>query len=112
VRRNDYGRQRESFEGPVAVEGLAAPFPGVFIRAPRILESGPGVEVIARWHDQVVGVRQGPLWGLSFHPELSGDGRVHALFLAQTLGFGQRRSDTPQRTTTRSRTDQATTAAQ
>ena len=112
VRRNDYGSQRESFEGSVAVQGLDRPFPGVFIRAPRILRTGPGVEVVARWQDQVVGVRQGPLWGLSFHPELSGDGRLHALFLAETLGFGQRSSTAAQRNTSKSRTKPATTAVQ
>lgn len=112
VRRNDYGNQRESFEGPVTVSGLSAPFPGVFIRAPRILQTGPGVEVVARWREQIVGVRHGPLWGLSFHPELSGDGRLHALFLSETLGFGQRRRDHSHRATTKSKTDPAATAAQ
>ena len=90
VRRNDYGRQRESFEGPVEVDGLDQPFPGVFIRAPRILGVGPAATVIARRGAEPVGVRQGPLWGLTFHPELSGDARLHSLFLAEALGFGQR----------------------
>lgn len=84
VRRNDYGAQRESFEGPVTVEGLGGePYPGVFIRAPRILSVGPKATPIA-WHGkEVVGVRQGALWGLAFHPELSGDPRLHRLFLAE-----------------------------
>lgn len=112
VRRNDYGTQRESFEGPVSVEGLAAPFPGVFIRAPRILAVGPNAAVIARWNGQVVGVRQGAVWGLTFHPELAGDGRLHALFLAETLGFGQRTSATPTRTTTTSRSRPTPAASQ
>ena len=83
VRRNDYGAQRESFEGPVRVEGLpGGDFPGVFIRAPRILGVGPGATAFARRGAEVVGVRAGALWGLTFHPELSGDPRLHAMFLA------------------------------
>ena len=82
VRRNDYGAQRESFEGDVRVEGLRGGlFHGVFIRAPRILEVGPSAHAIAWWREEVVGVRQGAIWGLTFHPELSDDRRVHRLFL-------------------------------
>jgi pyridoxal 5'-phosphate synthase pdxT subunit len=83
VRRNDYGAQRESFEAPVRVSGMkGGPFPGVFIRAPRILEVGKAAEPFA-WHgDEVVGVRQGTLWGTTFHPELSDDLRLHKMFLA------------------------------
>ena len=82
VRRNDYGAQRESFEGPVRVKGLSRPpFPGVFIRAPRILEVGPGATPFAWRGEEVVGVRAGPVWGTTFHPELSGDLRLHRLFL-------------------------------
>jgi len=83
VRRNDYGSQRESFEAAVDVVGVGGPpFPGVFIRAPRILEVGPGATVLARRGPEVVGVFQGRLWGLTFHPELSGDLRLHERFLA------------------------------
>jgi 5'-phosphate synthase pdxT subunit len=82
VRRNDYGSQRESFEGAVVVDGLdGPPFPGVFIRAPRILKVGPKASAFARRGDEIVGVRAGPIWGLTFHPELSGDPRVHERFL-------------------------------
>jgi pyridoxal 5'-phosphate synthase pdxT subunit len=84
VRRNDYGTQRESFEGPVTVEGLdGPPFPGVFIRAPRILEVGPGASVLARRGREVVGVRSGAVWGLTFHPELAEDPRLHERFLEE-----------------------------
>ncbi len=84
VRRNDYGAQTESFEGPVRVDGLdGPPFPGVFIRAPRVLEVGPHARAIA-WRDaEVVGVRQGALWGLTFHPELASDPRIHRRFLEE-----------------------------
>jgi 5'-phosphate synthase pdxT subunit len=82
VRRNDYGSQRESFEAPLRVEGVeGGPFPGVFIRSPRIVGVGPDVTPIA-WHGtEVVGVRSGVVWGLTFHPELSGDPRLHRVFL-------------------------------
>ncbi|HEV2429503.1 MAG TPA: pyridoxal 5'-phosphate synthase glutaminase subunit PdxT [Thermoplasmata archaeon] len=87
VRRNGYGRQRESFEAPVRIDGIrGGPFPGVFLRAPRILAFGPQIEAFARQDREVVGVRSGRIWGLAFHPELSGDGRIHRAFLAATLG--------------------------
>ncbi|MCI4326104.1 MAG: pyridoxal 5'-phosphate synthase glutaminase subunit PdxT [Thermoplasmata archaeon] len=86
VRRNDYGRQRESFEAGVRIEGMRGdPFPGVFIRAPRILEIGKKARPFAWRDEEVVGVRAGPVWGLTFHPELSGDPRVARAFLAATL---------------------------
>ncbi len=89
VRRNDYGSQRESFEDGVTVDGLdGGPFPGVFIRAPRILRVGPGAHAFARRGPEVVGVRAGKVWGLTFHPELSGDPRLHERFLADALGEG------------------------
>ena len=92
VRRNDYGRQRESFEAGVRVEGMSGrPFPGIFIRSPRIREVGPTARPIAFRDTEVVGVRQGRVWGLAFHPELSGDPRVHHLFLAESLGWNQNR---------------------
>jgi len=87
VRRNDYGRQRESFEAPVRVEGLpGGAFPGVFIRAPRILSVGPQAEPLARRNGEIVGVRQGSLWGLAFHPELTDDPRLLRQFL-RSAGF-------------------------
>lgn len=83
VRRNGYGRQRESFEAPLEVAGVSgAPFPGVFIRAPVITSVGTGVDVLATFDDAPVLVRDGAVWGATFHPELSGDLRVHQLFLA------------------------------
>ena len=82
VRRNDYGRQRESFEGPVRIEGLdGPPFPGVFIRAPKIVTVGDEARKFAFQGDQVVGVRQGSVWGLTFHPELTQDPRLLRHFL-------------------------------
>lgn len=85
VRRNGYGRQIASFESPLEVSGLGT-VPGVFIRAPKILEVGDEVEVLATLdHDgegvHPVLVRQGRVWGASFHPELTGDTRLHELFV-------------------------------
>lgn len=83
VRRNDFGSQAESCEVPLRVESLrGAPFPGVFIRSPRILAVGPQAAPIAWRGEEVVGVRAGGVWGLAFHPELSGDDRIHRRFLA------------------------------
>lgn len=75
VQRNGYGRQVDSFVDEVAVAGRADPVPGVFIRAPRILEVGAGVEVVATWRGEPVGVRRGSVTGLAFHPE-AGDSRA------------------------------------
>jgi 5'-phosphate synthase pdxT subunit len=92
VRRNDHGRQRESFEADVTVDGLSGPpFPGIFIRAPRILHVQGSTTAFALRGEEVVGVRSGPLWGLTFHPELSGDTRIHEQFLKETLGWDQAR---------------------
>lgn len=81
VRRNAFGRQVDSFEVPLAVRGLETPFPAVFIRAPGLLRVGPGVEVLAEHAGEAVLVRQGRVFGSSFHPELTPDPRLHALFL-------------------------------
>lgn len=84
VRRNGFGRQVDSFETDVAVAGLdGGPFHAVFIRAPAVVETGPAVEVLARLDDgTVVAARQGNLLATAFHPELTTDRRLHALFVA------------------------------
>lgn len=82
VLRNGYGRQRDSFE--IGLEVPAAgpdPFPAVFIRAPRVTRVGGGVEVLASVGPDPVLVRHGPVLAAAFHPELSGDLRLHHLFL-------------------------------
>jgi 5'-phosphate synthase pdxT subunit len=85
VRRNAYGRQRDSFEAALDVEGLTGgPFPGVFIRAPRIESAGTAVQVLARYDGHAVLARQGRVWVASFHPELSGDLRLHERFLTES----------------------------
>lgn len=81
VARNAYGRQTDSFEAPVSLAGEDTPLRGVFIRAPRIRAVGPAVEVLARAGDAPVAVREGRVVGITFHPELSGDDRMHRLLL-------------------------------
>jgi len=82
VRRNAYGRQVESFEADLAVAPLGiAPFRGVFIRAPRVENTGGGVEVLASIDDNPVAIAQGPHLGLAFHPEMTDDLRLHQHFL-------------------------------
>jgi 5'-phosphate synthase pdxT subunit len=89
VRRNAYGRQRDSFEVDLDVDVLpGGPFPGVFIRAPRIESVGERVEVLAAHEGVPVLVRQGPVVVASFHPELSDDLRLHAWFLSGESGEG------------------------
>ena len=80
VRRNAFGRQVDSWEGDVAFAG--EPLHAVFIRAPWVEECGSEVDVLARADDRIVAVRQGPLLATAFHPELTGDPRVHALFVS------------------------------
>ena len=82
VRRNGYGRQVDSFEADIAVSGLSDTFHAVFIRAPKVERFGAAVTVIAH-HDGVpVLARQAHVLVSSFHPELTGDRRLHAIFLA------------------------------
>lgn len=84
ARRNAFGGQLASFSAELAVSGLEGPaFPAVFIRAPQVVAVGPDVEVLARTSPDgpVVAVRQGSLLATSFHPELTGDDRLHRLFL-------------------------------
>ena len=82
VDRNAYGRQVASFEADLALAGDEKPLRGVFIRAPRVRETGPEVEVLAELDGEPVLLRQGRFLVASFHPELTDDTRVHELFLA------------------------------
>ena len=83
ARRNAFGRQRQSFEADLVVEGLGTePLRAVFIRAPWIEEHGPGVEVLAEVDGHPVVARQGGVLVCAFHPELTDDSRLHALFMA------------------------------
>ena len=86
VRRNGYGRQVDSFEDQLSVTGLDGPFHGVFIRAPVVERVGSDVEVLATVDGVPVLCREGAVLVSSFHPEMSGDGRIHERFL--DLAFG------------------------
>ena len=81
VDRNAFGRQRESFEADLAVEGLDRPFHGVFIRAPAITRTWDDCRIAAKLNGVIVFARQSHLWAACFHPELSGDLRIHMSFL-------------------------------
>lgn len=82
VRRNAFGRQNESFEAQIDFAGIAGdPVEGVFIRAPWVESVGASVEVLATYDGHTVAVRQGNVLATSFHPELTGDDRVHAYFV-------------------------------
>jgi 5'-phosphate synthase pdxT subunit len=81
VDRNAYGRQVASFEADLELEGEEKPLRGVFIRAPRVREAGPAVEVLAEHEGEPVLLRDGRFLVASFHPELTDDTRVHQRFL-------------------------------
>ena len=82
VQRNAFGSQIDSFETELTVAGFDEPVSATFIRAPRVVETGPAVEVLASLPDgAIVAVRQGALFGTAFHPEVSGETRFHELFL-------------------------------
>ena len=88
VRRNAFGSQVHSFEGPLDVEGVGTVH-GVFIRAPWVERAGPGVEVLGSVGEHPVAVRQGHLLATSFHPELTGDERMHRYFVDRLVRGSQ-----------------------
>lgn len=92
VLRNGYGRQIDSFTAPVGIDvldGSAEPFPAVFIRAPRITRVGSEVEVVAHHGGEPVAVRSRNILGLTFHPELTDDLRIHRAFLEMVRTAGE-----------------------
>lgn len=82
VNRNAFGRQRESFEADIMIDGLSEPFHAIFIRAPVITRAGPGVGILASVSEGIIAARSGRHLILSFHPEIGGDLRLHTLFLS------------------------------
>ena len=86
VRRNAFGRQVDSFEEDLAFTGIDGPVHAVFIRAPWVERVGPEVEVLATAAGHPVAVRQGRMLATSFHPEMTGDRRVHAMFVDMVAG--------------------------
>ena len=86
VRRNAFGRQVDSFEGDLDVVGLSEPVHAIFIRAPWVEQTGPGVETLAtvpagEAAGRIVAVREGHLMATSFHPEVGADARIHRMFV-------------------------------
>ena len=82
VERNAYGRQVESFEADLSIPAIGLePFRGVFIRAPQITRGGSDIEVLGSFEERPVLLRSGAILGGSFHPELTGDFRIHKYFL-------------------------------
>jgi len=82
VERNSFGRQRDSFEAEISIDSLNIPnFEGVFIRAPSISETGNGVEVISKFNEKIVAVKQQNILATAFHPELTTDSSLHKYFV-------------------------------
>ena len=91
ARRNAFGRQLQSFEADIEVEGIGdEPLRAVFIRAPWIERYGAGVEVLASYEGHPVAVREGSVLAAAFHPELTDDPRFHAIFMAMTTSSRSR----------------------
>ncbi len=90
-RRNAFGRQLQSFETDLEVTGAGEePLRAVFIRAPWVETTGPGVEVLARYDGHPVAIREGTVLTAAFHPELTDDPRFHAIFMAMTTKARER----------------------
>jgi len=85
VRRNAFGRQVDSFETELEIEGLQDPFHAIFIRAPEIVRVGPEVQVRSRYQGHIVFAAAEGLWATSFHPELTGDDRLHREFVEKLV---------------------------
>ena len=91
ARRNAFGRQLQSFEAELEVEGIGdEPLRAVFIRAPWVESHGAGVEVLASYDGHPVAIRDGSVLATAFHPELTDDPRFHAIFMAMTTSFRER----------------------
>lgn len=81
IERNSFGRQYDSFESNLEISGIGNDFKGIFIRAPSVISAGPQVQILSKFDGKIVAVQQENIIGTSFHPELSGDNRMHKLFI-------------------------------
>lgn len=81
VERNSFGRQYDSFESKLNISGIGNDYKGIFIRAPTVISVGPQVQILSKFDEKIVAVKQENIIGTSFHPELSGDYRLHRLFI-------------------------------
>ena len=98
ARRNAFGRQLQSFEADLRIDGIGPePLRAVFIRAPWIEDAGASVEVLCEWEGHPVAIRDGAVLACSFHPELADDSRMHALLMAMATGAYERRADAGER---------------
>jgi pyridoxal 5'-phosphate synthase pdxT subunit len=98
ARRNAFGRQLQSFEADLEVEGIGdEPLRAVFIRAPWVERCGPRVEVLASYGDHPVAIREGNVLACAFHPELTDDPRFHAIFMAMTTAARERAGEEARR---------------
>lgn len=87
VERNAFGRQKESFEVALPVEGVANDFPAVFIRAPYIMEVGVNGQILSQYEDKIVAAREGQYIACAFHPELTEDNRFHQYFVSMVKEY-------------------------
>ena len=81
IERNSFGRQCESFESSLDITGIGNNYKGIFIRAPTVISTGPRVQILSKFDGKIVAVKQDNIIGTSFHPELSGDYRIHRFFI-------------------------------
>lgn len=81
IERNSFGRQNESFESSLDITGIGNNYKGIFIRAPTVISTGPHVQILSKFDGKIVAVKQDNIIGTSFHPELSGDFRMHRFFI-------------------------------
>jgi 5'-phosphate synthase pdxT subunit len=82
IERNSFGRQKDSFEAEISLEPMNIPsFQGVFIRAPAVLQTGSGVEILGKFNEKIIAVKQGNILATSFHPELTRDVSLHKQFV-------------------------------
>jgi len=98
AKRNAFGRQLQSFETDLEVEGVGdEPLRAVFIRAPWVESHGAGVEVLASYEGHPVAIREGSVLACAFHPELTDDPRFHAIFMAMTTAARERAGEEAKR---------------
>lgn len=81
IERNSFGRQYDSFESTIEISGIGNDFKGIFIRSPTVISTGSRVQILSKFDGKIVAVQQENIIGTSFHPELSGDNRLHRLFI-------------------------------
>ncbi|MHB8545993.1 MAG: pyridoxal 5'-phosphate synthase glutaminase subunit PdxT [Nitrosotalea sp.] len=83
IERNAFGRQKDSFESEISMDKIGiSKFPGIFIRAPSIIEAGKDVEILSKFNEKIIAVKQGNVIGTAFHPELTGDISLHKYFVS------------------------------